>query len=124
MATEISRVLCLKEGDSNSKCFHRMANSNRRNNSIGSLNIDGVLISSQEVIEEGITRFYKNLYLEDKLHHPHPNVLNFSTISEAKASWLEWPFEEVEIFGVVKDFNGDKAPRPDGCVFPDLLGHY
>ena len=91
-----------------------MANSNRRTNSIGSLNIDGVLTSDQEVIEDGIVWFYKSLYSEDKLHCPHPNVLNFSKISKDKAGWLEKHFEEVGIFRVVKDFNGDKAPRLDG----------
>ena len=83
------RVLCLREGDSNTKSFHRMANSNRRNNSIDNLNIDGVLTSDQEVIDDGIAWFYKSLYLEDKLHRPHLDVLNFSSISEDKAGWLE-----------------------------------
>ena len=55
------RVLCLREGDSNTKSFHRMANSNRRNNSIDNLNIDGVLTSDQEVIDDGIAWFYKSL---------------------------------------------------------------
>ena len=31
-----------------------MANSNRRNNNIGGLNIDGVMILDREVIEEGV----------------------------------------------------------------------
>ena len=84
-----SRVLCLREGDSNTKFFHGMANSNRRNNSIDNLNIDGVLTSDQEVIEDDIARFYKSLYSEDKLHRPHLDVLNFSRISKDKAGWLE-----------------------------------
>ena len=92
------RVLCLREGDSNTKSFHRMANSyrrnnmansNRRNNSIDNLNIDGVLTSDQEVIDDGIAWFYKSLYSEDKLHRPHLDVLNFSSIFEDKAGWLE-----------------------------------
>ena len=43
-------------------------------------------------------------------------ALNFSRIFEDKAGWLEWPFEEAEIFGVVMGFNGDKAPGPN--AFP------
>ena len=41
-------------------------------------------------------------------------MLNFLKISEEKANWLERPFEEAEIFGVVMDFDDDKAPSPDG----------
>ena len=36
------RALWLKEGDKNTKFFHRLANSNRRYNSISSLSINGV----------------------------------------------------------------------------------
>ena len=108
-----SRVLRLREGDNIMKFFHQMANSNR-SNSIGSLNIDGVLTSDPEVIEKGIVRFNKSLYLEDKHNCPHLNVLIFSRIFEDKASWLERPFEQGEIFGVVMDFDGDKALVPNG----------
>ena len=38
----------------------------------------------------------------------------FSRISEEDASWLDNPFDEDEVFGVVHDFNGDKALRPNG----------
>ena len=41
-----SPVLYLKEGDSNTRFFHRMANSNRRNNCIENLMIDGALSSN------------------------------------------------------------------------------
>ena len=96
------------------KLFHQLANSYRKSNGIDNLNIGGVLTSDQEVIEEGIVRFYKRLYSEDKHIRPHLDVLNFSRISEDKAGWLERPFEEVEIFEVVMDFDGDKAPEPNG----------
>ena len=90
-----------------------MANSNRSDN-IGSLNIGGVLTSDQEVIEEGTVQFYKSLYLEDKHIRPHLDVLNFLRIFQDKAGWLERPFEEAGIFGVVMDFDGDKALELDG----------
>ena len=40
-----SRVLHLKEGDANTKFFHRMTNSNRKNNGIESLMDNGTLSS-------------------------------------------------------------------------------
>ena len=38
-----SRVVCIKEGDRNTKFFHRMANSYRRFNYINKPMVDGVL---------------------------------------------------------------------------------
>jgi hypothetical protein len=40
--------------------------------------------------------------------------IQFSALSEEDAMWLERPFDENEIIDVVKGFNGDKAPGPDG----------
>ena len=59
-----SRVLHLREGDANTKFFHRMANSNRRNNGIESLMVDGILSSDQGMIANYITQFFMNLYSE------------------------------------------------------------
>ena len=45
-----SRILCIREGDRNTKFFHRIANSNKRFNSIDRLMVDGELSSDLEVI--------------------------------------------------------------------------
>ena len=52
-----SRVLFLKEGDSNTRFFHRMANSNRRNNCIENLMIDWALSSNQDRIAAHMSIF-------------------------------------------------------------------
>ena len=44
--------------------FHKMANSNRRNNGIESLMVDGNLSSDQGMIADCITQFFMNLYSE------------------------------------------------------------
>ena len=46
-------------------------------------------------------------------HRPILDDVDFSSISVEDASWLDRPFEEEEVFGVINDFNGDKAPSPD-----------
>ena len=107
-------MLYLKEGDSNTKFFHQMANLHRRNNALTNLKIDGVLTSNQKSIEDCNIQFYKNLFTKHKLYRPHLDVLNFPKIFDDKAGWLVRPFDEAEVFGVVKDFEGDKAPGPDG----------
>ena len=47
-----SRVLHLREGDANTRFFLRMANSNRRNNGIESLMVDGILSFDQGMIAD------------------------------------------------------------------------
>ena len=59
-----SKVLFLKEGDSNTRFFHRMANSNRRNNCIDSLMIDGAMSTNQDRIVDHVEQFFMNLFSE------------------------------------------------------------
>ena len=47
-------------------------------------------------------------------HRPVLDDVEFSRISEEDAIWLERPFDEEVVFGVINGFNGDKAPSPDG----------
>ena len=59
-----SRLLHLREGDANTRFFHRIANSNRKNNGIESLMVNGTLSSDQGIIANYITHFFMNLYSE------------------------------------------------------------
>ena len=47
-------------------------------------------------------------------HRPALDDVDFFSISMEDASWLDRPFEEEEVFEVINDFNGEKAPSPDG----------
>ena len=80
-----SNVLHLKEGDANTKFFYRMANSNRRNNSIESLMVNGSLSSDQGEIVDCFTQFFKKLYSKQQIDRPFPDVLVFPMISSDKA---------------------------------------
>ena len=55
-------MLHLRDGDANTKFFHRMANSHRRNNDIERLMVDGILSSNQGIIADCITQFFMKLY--------------------------------------------------------------
>ena len=111
-----SKVLFLKEGDSNTRFFHRMANSNRRNNCIETHMIDGAVSTNQDRIVDHIEQFFMNLYSEQQVQHPFPDILAFPRISRDNVDWLEKPFEESEVLEVIKEFNGDKSPGPDGFL--------
>jgi hypothetical protein len=109
-----SRALWLREGDKNTKFFHKVANSNRRNNSIEALLINGSLTSNVPTMKTHIVQFYSHLYSEQCRWRPKPDGLSFHSIDAEEGSWLERVFEEREVFEVVQAMNGDKALRPDG----------
>ena len=52
------------------------------------------------MIADCITHFFMNLYSEQEVDRPFPNVV-FPMISDDNADWLERPFEEAEIFNVI-----------------------
>jgi hypothetical protein len=72
-----SRVLWLKEGDKNSKFFHKIANSHRKTNTIDSLNINGITSTCQDEIREHISQFYEQLYMEDGYCRPQLDGIHF-----------------------------------------------
>ena len=53
-------------------------------------------------------------FIEYVAHRPALDDVDFFSISMEDASWLDRPFEEEEVFGVINDFNGDKAPGLNG----------
>jgi hypothetical protein len=53
-----SKALWLREGDKNTKFFHQMANSCRRNNIVDPLMVNGSLSSDPIEIRELIVQFY------------------------------------------------------------------
>ena len=61
-----SRMLCIKEGDNNTKFFHKMANSHRRYNHLRTLEVDGVVFEEESKETNQVVQFYKNLYKESK----------------------------------------------------------
>jgi hypothetical protein len=109
-----SRVLWLKEGDKCTKFFHRVANSNKRFNSIESLSVNGSVSSDQPIIRDYAAQFYETLFAELYSWRPRLDDLAFDSIDAVEASSLEHPFEEREVLEVVKGMNRDKAPGPDG----------
>lgn len=109
-----SRVLWLKEGDNNTKFFHKMANSNRRWNFMEKLEVDGTMYSLDSDIRDKAVQYYASLYKETEDWRPFVDDLPFEMIGDTDRSMLTTRFEKDEILQVIKDLQGDKSPRPDG----------
>ena len=75
------------------KFFHRIANSYRRKNSIGQLDVDGETITNTTEINTKIVDFYSNLFTEVRVRRPMLDNLPFSNIDSVKADGLEKAFK-------------------------------
>lgn len=109
-----SRILWLKQGDKNTKFFHKMANAHRRFNTIDKLEINVIEITEPVEINGEIISFCKQLYSETEAWMPNFTLQNFASITDEEQSWLERPFEEQEVLHSLKLCAIDKAPGPDG----------
>ena len=70
-------MLCIKEGENNTKFFHKMANSHRRYNHLSFLEVDGVIYEEGAAVATQVVQFYKTLYQESKEWRPFVEGLVF-----------------------------------------------
>ena len=104
----------IKEGDNNTRFFHRIANSHRRTNQIRGVEVDGVLFEDESDVTDQVVDFYKRLYQEPEAWRPTIDGLEFVCLDETERSMLEREFEKEEIIEALKEVEGDKALGPDG----------
>jgi hypothetical protein len=124
-----SRALWLKEGNRNTRYFHKVANSHRRNNTVAGMMVDGNRTEDPAVITNHILHFYKTLYSEQYQVRPTrlfaPMMENVSSIDEGERVWMEREFAEEDVWDVVRKMKGDKALGPNGfsmAFFSEMLG--
>ena len=76
-----SHFLWLKEGDNNTKFFHKMVNSNIISNYMERVGVvDGVEYETRNEVREKVVQFYKSLYQEEEEWRPTVDGLNFDRI--------------------------------------------
>ena len=93
-----SRMLCIKEGDNNTKFFHKMANSHRMFNHLRTLEVNGVVFEEDFEVSNQVVQFYKNLYKETEGWRPLVKGLEFDRIGNLERVWLERKFERERRF--------------------------
>lgn len=109
-----SREVLLKEGDRNINFFHKMPNANRRRNSFGKVKINGVCLTKEIEIKEGIVRAFHNHFLELGEWRFSIRDTNFGMLNWQDATKLKEPFLENEVFNACSNLNGDKTLAPNG----------
>ena len=75
-------MLCIKEGDNNTKFLHKMANSHRRSNYLSFLEVDGVIYEDGAEVVAQVVQYYKTLYQEFEEWRPFVEGLEFEQIGE------------------------------------------
>ena len=104
----------MKEGDRNTGFFHRMANSQRRRNTLLNISINGKRLVQDIEIKEGLVDAFQNLLSAPNIWRPPLPDLPFNVIGDEQAAKLEEMFTEEEILAAISGLSGDKAPGPDG----------
>ena len=110
----MSRELWLKEGDRNTRFFHRMASAHRRVNHMDRIKINGITMTEERDVREGIVKAFKQQFSESPEWKADIGGLSFNQICVQEAEMLETPFSEEEVLTALMEMNGDKASGPDG----------
>ncbi|RVX05736.1 Transposon TX1 uncharacterized 149 kDa protein [Vitis vinifera] len=110
-----AKVKWVKEGDCNSKFYHKVANGRRNRKYIKELeNERGLVLKNAESITEEILHYFEKLYTNPTGESWGVEGLDWSPISEESALRLDSPFTEEEISKAIFQLDRDKAPGPDG----------
>ena len=104
----------MKEGDRNTRFFHKMANSHRRRKSISSISINGRRLEKEAEVKEGLVGAFQSLLSASNNWRPPYPDLHFNLIGVDQSAKLEEMFTEEEVRAAVAGLNDDKAPGPDG----------
>ncbi|GKV45492.1 hypothetical protein SLEP1_g52564 [Rubroshorea leprosula] len=117
MLQQKSRKMWLKEGDANTKFYHRSVKGRWRRNEINSIQINGEQFRGVSEIREGVVKYFKGLFTEEEWQRPKLDGINFRQLADKDNDFLMAKFTEEEIQNVVWDCDSTKSPGLDGFNF-------
>ncbi|GKV24110.1 hypothetical protein SLEP1_g33762 [Rubroshorea leprosula] len=92
-----SRAMWLKDGDANTKFFHRCVKGRWRKSEINSIQIKGEQYKGVGEIKENVASYFEQLFSEDKWQRPKLDGISFKQIDRADNASLTASFSEEEI---------------------------
>ncbi|KAK1284157.1 hypothetical protein QJS10_CPB21g01155 [Acorus calamus] len=104
-----SRAIWLREGDNNTKYFHKVANQRRRINKIVQLEVEG-----EEEIKKAMVEHFSGAFRKQRGWCPLWVDEELGRIPDQCLQSLEARFTEKEVKEVIFGAEVDKAPGPDG----------
>jgi len=112
-----SRVQWLKEGDANSKFFHRIMSSKRSRNVIPFFLVNGALVEGVESVCNAVFTHFRAQFQPTQNRRPSMEAFDFRTLSFNDGACLVRPFTVEEIKAAVWEVDSFKCPGPDGITF-------
>jgi hypothetical protein len=112
-----SRSRWIKEGDENSKFFHKCIKLRKSRNSIKALKENYGWVVSPFEGRRKVVNYLKNHFSEDSWERPKLDGVEFISLSDTDNGILVAPFSLLEMEAVVRDSDGGKSPGPDGFNF-------
>lgn len=88
-------------GDKCSKLFHRIVNGSVESGHISNLIIEGARATDKNMICDHILMFYNNLFAEQEGVRPKLSGLNFNSLLEDLALWMERDISEDEVIQAI-----------------------
>ncbi|GJY33891.1 RNA-directed DNA polymerase, eukaryota [Tanacetum coccineum] len=113
MLRQKARVRWYEEGDENSNFFHSTVRKRYQKNGFTGLMVDGRWNKNREDIKQTVLNYYQGVFKEANSNRPSFASGRFRRLSQGDASLLEAPFEDKEIWSVVKACGSSKASGPD-----------
>ncbi|KAK1300345.1 hypothetical protein QJS10_CPB13g01076 [Acorus calamus] len=109
-----SRETWLKEGDGNTKFFHKVASQRRRANKILKMQFGEVVTEHLPDIEQGLVDHFKEAYQRRRAWAPDWVDEDLGRVPNDQWQFIDSPFSESEVQKVVFGLDADSAPGPDG----------
>jgi hypothetical protein len=112
-----SRSKWMREGDANSKFFHRCVKLRSNKNIIKALKVNDGWVESPYEVRKAVVDYFTEHVSTTYWDRPKLDGVTFNTLSEGENGRLVAPFTMLEIELVVRESDGNKSPGPDGFNF-------
>ena len=109
-----SREIWLKEGDRNTKFFHKMENAYRKRNQLNRIKGNGRCLTEKSEIKDEIGRNFQELLIDPGEWKPSIDGLIFERLEVGDVERLEKPFSKEGVFEALADCCREKALGSDG----------
>ena len=106
----------LKEGDNNTRFFHKMVNAHNRRNWLSKVKVNSCWHTEENEIKASVVGAFHDLFAEEGEWRPSTDGLSFEGFDSSEVERLELPFSEEEMFVALFDLGKDKALGPDGYI--------